>query len=487
MNLFQPSFTFTKVAAEEYSKAGDIVHYTITLDNTSSADTPDLECTITDTMLGINQPVTLAYNAANYVINANYTVKTGDPDPLVNTANVSCSPVDFPNVLPDSDTASVDLLHPDFTLSKECMVEPVKAGAAASFEVEFKNTGDVDLVATFDEDLTGTGCPLADVPVTVGDGETLTCTVSKTADTDPGPSVVSNTVNVHVTLPAKYGLDNYWDDMAEDTCDIYAVKKGQKWNDLNADGIWDMGEPVLPGWSIQGFKWVDGAYGMSPVATVVTNAEGYYKFDMVEPGAKYAVCEVLEAGFIQTFPNVTLPAEGYVDCTQFGTQYGPVGYEIMLASGEYEFHNDFGNFKPLGCTYTQGYWKTHSIYGPAGPYDVTWELQGGGDAPFLSTAWDIGYSWYELFNTPPKGGNPYIILSYQYMAAWLNIHNVDPMKMANPTVLGTAMADAELLLGTYTPDYDFKADPDGVSAEFIMLAELLDDFNNGYLGVPHCE
>jgi len=45
-------------------------------------------------------------------------------------------------------------------------------------------------------------------------------------------------------LPTTYGLDNYWDEMAEDTCDIYAIKKGQKWNDLNADGIWDMGEPV---------------------------------------------------------------------------------------------------------------------------------------------------------------------------------------------------------------------------------------------------
>jgi hypothetical protein len=298
--------------------------------------------------------------------------------------------------------------------------------------------------------------------------------------------VVSNTINAHVTLPEMYGLANYWDPMASDSCDIYGVKSGTKWEDINADGMWDdMIEPVLPGWTIHFIEYLDPGFA-APIP-VMTDAFGVYEFDMVKPGVTYAVCEVLEAGFMQTFPSVTLPAEGFVDCTQFGPAYGPVGYEIMLASGEYEFDNDFGNFKPLGCTYTQGYWKTHSIYGPAGPYDPTWGLKDGGDDPFLSSAWDIGYSWYELFNTPPAGGNPYIILAHQYMAAWLNIHNLDPMKMANPSVLGTVLADAEALLSAYTPLYDFKVDIDDVSQEFIMLAELLDDFNNGLLGVPHCE
>jgi len=42
------------------------------------------------------------------------------------------------------------------------------------------------------------------------------------------------------------------------------------------------------------------------------------------------------------------------------------------------------------------------------------------------------------------------------------------------------------LLGMYTPAYDFKADPDGVRDEFIMLAGTLGDFNEGMAGVPHC-
>jgi len=483
VNLFQPSITFTKTAAETYSKAGDMVNYTITLTNTSSSDSPDLVCTITDTMLGINQPVTLASGDPAHVIYPTYTVLTGDPDPLVNTAYVSCSPGGFPNILEDNDSASVDLVHPAFTLSKTCIDEPVIAGEDATFQVVFANTGDVPLVVTFDEDLEGTDCPLTGVPVTVANGTSLTCTIDVASDTEPTASVVSNTVNAHVTLPVEYGLDNYWDPQASDTCDIYGIKSGTKWEDINADGMWDdMIEPVLPGWTIHFIEYLEPGFA-GPIP-VMTDEFGVYEFDMVKPGVTYAVCEVLEAGFMQTFPNVTLPAEGFVDCTQFGPAYGPVGYEIMLASGEYEFDNDFGNFKPLGCTYTQGYWKTHSMFGPAGPYDLTWDWKAGGDAIFLDPTWDTGFSWYEMFNTPPAGGNAYIILAHQYMAAWLNIHNIDPLKMANPSVLGTAFADAEALLGSYMPTDILEP---AVREQFIMLAELLDDFNNGLLGVPHCE
>ena len=222
----------------------------------------------------------------------------------------------------------------------------------------FANTGDVDLVVVFDEDLTGAGCPAAGVPVTVGDGETLSCTVTKTADTDPGASTVDNTVNAHVTLPAMYGLDNFWDPTASDSCDIYGVKSGFKWNDLSGDGVWDQAtEPGLSGWKIHFFE----AGNPVPVE-VITGADGSYAFDMVKLGVQYAVCEVLEPGFAQTFPTDPAAA-GHVDCTQFGAGYGPVGYAITLASGEVHPDNNFGNWVPSkGCGFTWGYWKQHNKY-----------------------------------------------------------------------------------------------------------------------------
>lgn len=71
-----------------------------------------------------------------------------------------------------------------------------------------------------------------------------------------------------------------------------------------------------------------------------------------------------------------------------------------------------------GCTLTQGYWKTHSREGPA-PYDEAWKNLGPleEDTPFFSS----GLTWYRVFWTPPKGGNAWIQLAHQYMAAKLNI------------------------------------------------------------------
>jgi uncharacterized repeat protein (TIGR01451 family) len=97
VNLFQPSITLNKTG-DALSKAGDNVDYTITLTNTSSADTPTLACTITDALLGINKNVNLT-PGQNNVTNQSRTVLQTDPDPLPNTANAVCSPAGFPNVL----------------------------------------------------------------------------------------------------------------------------------------------------------------------------------------------------------------------------------------------------------------------------------------------------------------------------------------------------------------------------------------------------
>ena len=91
---------------------------------------------------------------------------------------------------------------------------------------------------------------------------------------------------------------------------------------------------------------------------------------------------------------------------------------------------------PGGCTLTQGYWKTHSDKGPA-PYDATWAfLPDGADTPFF----DLGQSWYQVFWTPPKGGNANFILAHQYMAAYLN--QLGPDGAASTPEVDAAMAAA---------------------------------------------
>ena len=125
------------------------------------------------------------------------------------------------------------------------------------------------------------------------------------------------------------------------------------------------------------------------------------------------------------------------------------------------------------CTLTQGYWKTHSEYGPA-PYDDTWAtLADGADTPFFST----GLTYYEVLRTAPRG-NACTILAIQWIAARLNvIAGADPAAIAS-----TLTAGEQLFAGL-----DELGDcPESARAEILAAATTLDEYNNGLLGPLHC-
>ncbi|MBI5127730.1 hypothetical protein HZA76_04725 [Candidatus Roizmanbacteria bacterium] len=76
---------------------------------------------------------------------------------------------------------------------------------------------------------------------------------------------------------------------------------GQKWNDLNGDGIRDFDEPVLGGWRIfldenDNQIWDDGEQYMF---TDNDQELGWYWFEHLFPGT-YTVCEEAQAGWVQT-------------------------------------------------------------------------------------------------------------------------------------------------------------------------------------------
>lgn len=125
-----------------------------------------------------------------------------------------------------------------------------------------------------------------------------------------------------------------------------------------------------------------------------------------------------------------------------------------------------------GCTLTQGYWKTHSKYGPA-PYDDTWSLIGE-DTPFYLS----GQSYYQVLWTPPTGGNAYYILAHQFIAAQLNGLNG---ASATPAV-NAALAWAHTFFSTYTPSNVPKSQASLAKA----YAATLDSYNNGLTGPGHC-
>ena len=75
-----------------------------------------------------------------------------------------------------------------------------------------------------------------------------------------------------------------------------ATISGLKFNDLNGNGVRDVGEPGLPGWTI---KITDSS---GNIQTTTTDASGNYSFVVPAPG-NYTVSEIQQAGWIQTAPT----------------------------------------------------------------------------------------------------------------------------------------------------------------------------------------
>lgn len=134
---------------------------------------------------------------------------------------------------------------------------------------------------------------------------------------------------------------------------------------------------------------------------------------------------------------------------------------------------------PGSCTLTQGYWKTHSSFGPA-PYDSRWITTAtplGASTLFFNT----GKTWYQIYQLPPAGGNGFLQLAHQYMAAKLNILN---------GASSTAAVDAAIL---YAETY-FAGKAAGVTSEsnnalnntLKTKAGILGAYNEGTTGPGHC-
>lgn len=131
----------------------------------------------------------------------------------------------------------------------------------------------------------------------------------------------------------------------------------------------------------------------------------------------------------------------------------------------------------LGCTLTQGYWKTHTKYGPAKPRDETWDriANAGEDTLFYRS----GQTYYQVLWTPPSGGNPYYQLAHQFIAATLNKLN----GAATPSEVEVALAWANEFFSTYTPSGPFSRNLTNQARQY---ADLLARYNEGYIGPGHC-
>lgn len=149
----------------------------------------------------------------------------------------------------------------------------------------------------------------------------------------------------------------------------------------------------------------------------------------------------------------------------------------------------------VGCTLTQGYWKTHndSFKGGA-PTDNNWEnittlaeLTG-----FFTNALPsyplIGpnippFTWFSVFWTAPKG-NAYYNLAHQYMAAKLNILN----GASETPAVTSAISAVEDFFDFYTPaSFVLLGKKNPLRAQVIGWAGTLGSYNEGAVGPGHCD
>jgi hypothetical protein len=125
-----------------------------------------------------------------------------------------------------------------------------------------------------------------------------------------------------------------------------------------------------------------------------------------------------------------------------------------------------------GCTATPGYWKTHAS---GRKYNATWESVGGPGAAFFLS----GQTYLEVISSPTETMK-YYILARQYIAAVLNGF----AGASVPTDVQAALAFAESFFATYTPTSQLTKE---LETQLVMNAALLDGYNNGLEGPPHCD
>jgi hypothetical protein len=100
--------------------------------------------------------------------------------------------------------------------------------------------------------------------------------------------------------------------LGESCCQFGSGISGQKFYDLNCNGVQDPGEPSLSGWTIH----------LSNGSNTVTDVNGYYYFTNLPPGT-YTVTEVQQPGWTQSAPSggshtVTLGTLQEVNGQDFG-------------------------------------------------------------------------------------------------------------------------------------------------------------------------
>ncbi|MEP0828425.1 MAG: DNRLRE domain-containing protein [bacterium] len=247
------------------------------------------------------------------------------------------------------------------------------------------------------------------------------------------------------------------------------------WHDVNRNGIQDEGELGIGGVAVHLFDCTG-----APIASTLTNAEGYYQFCEL-PSGDYYLHFVAPMGYVFTMKDQGSddaldsdadPTTGMTACTNLNC--------------EDDMTWDAGLYIPeeLGCSFTIGYWKNHAGL-KRQPDMVTallpiWLGNAGGAKSYQVTTalMAVDFLKQDVYGTPENGITK---LYAQLLGAKLNIEN----GASNMTVSAIITA-ADNFLATH--NYLDWAGMSEFERQMVLgWHDMLDDYNNGLLGPLHCE
>ncbi len=321
-----PDMTISKTASTSTANPGDTIIYTIYYENLGTGDAANV--VIEDLLSGYEtlvstDPMYTSYignvitwelgtvaGGASGTITVEVTVNAGTPDDTIITNTVTLDYTDVNgNAYPqESDTASVEVTAPIMTFSKTVDKTVTYKGDTLTYTLTYENTGDGEATGVTIVDYLPTNTiyiSATPAPTTVN-GQTLTWDIASVPG-NSGPLTITIQVEVgsgafdHEVLHNVATLDyadangNYYPQLSDyaDTTVLHGSICGTVFNDLNFNGIWDAGEPGIPGVTIT----------LSTGGTTVTDGNGYYCFPELPPGT-YTVTETNLPDWSSTTPDV---------------------------------------------------------------------------------------------------------------------------------------------------------------------------------------
>jgi uncharacterized repeat protein (TIGR01451 family) len=311
--LLAADLAVTKVDNADPVAAGSNLTYTITVSQNGPADAPNAR--LTDTLPQNTTFVSFAA-PAGWTTTAPAAGATGSVTATRATLAVGTAPQAFTLVVRvDPATVTRTTLSNTATVTSDT-TDPVPDNNSATETTQVINSGTI--TGTKFDDLNGNGTRDAGEPgragVSITGDRGADGTVDVTTVTDPNGNysftdVALGTYRVREVAPA--GTTQTTTNPADVTLTpgltvgnvnfgnfTLITISGQKFNDLNGDGVRDAGEPGLAGVTLNLDRGANGTVD----ATTTSDAAGNFQFANLGPGT-YRVREVVPAGSVQTTAN----------------------------------------------------------------------------------------------------------------------------------------------------------------------------------------